>query len=104
MPFQNPFPEGKPEGRMLTKAELIRAIRLDIAGEQEAIATYSAHAGATDDTFAELVLTAIAEEEVVHIGELKLLLQDLTDGKEFDLIEKGMNEAKDVAFKNEIVL
>ena len=46
--FVNPFSVTVPE-RMLTRQELIRAIRLDLAAEEEAICLYMAHADVTDD-------------------------------------------------------
>lgn len=45
--FANPF-QGN-VNRKLTKEELIQAVRLDIAGELEAIYLYDAHVQATDD-------------------------------------------------------
>jgi len=45
--FANPFAGNVP--RKLTKEELIQAIRLNIAGELEAIFVYDAHVQATDD-------------------------------------------------------
>ena len=45
--FVNPF-SGKVPERKLTLEELIRAIRLNIAAEQEAVHLYMAHADATD--------------------------------------------------------
>ncbi len=64
--FLNPFSGVVP--RKLTKEELIRAIRLNIAAEHEAVHLYMAHADATDDQFARKVLTDIANEEREHIG------------------------------------
>lgn len=45
--FANPF-QGNVD-RKLTNAELMQALRLDIAGELEAIFLYDAHYLATDD-------------------------------------------------------
>jgi len=41
--FVNPF-SGKIPERKLTSEELIRAIRLDLSAEEEAVHTYMAHA------------------------------------------------------------
>lgn len=49
--FANPF-QGN-VNRKLTKEELIQAVRLDIAGELEAIYLYDAHVQATDDEVAK---------------------------------------------------
>lgn len=70
--FGNPF-AGNVE-RKLTKGELIQAVRLDIAGELEAICLYDVHVQATDDIVAQTVLADIRDEEKAHIGELMTLL------------------------------
>ena len=75
--FVNPF-SGKVPERPLTKEELIRAIRLDIAAEHEATHLYMAHAEAIDDPVARAVLIDIANEERVHVGEFMRLLSILT--------------------------
>ena len=73
--FANPF-QGNFSKKM-TKEELIQAIRLDIAGELEAIYLYDAHAHATDDVMAKAVIGDIRDEEKVHVGELIALLKAL---------------------------
>ena len=67
--FVNPF-SGKVPERKLTKEELIRAIRLNIAAEHEAIHLYMAHAEATDHPLAKEVLSDIANEQRAHSGGL----------------------------------
>ena len=52
--FANPF-QGN-VNRKMTNAELMQAIRLDIAGELEAIYLYESHILATDDLAAKKVL------------------------------------------------
>ena len=64
--FANPF-QGNVD-RKLTNAELMQALRLDIAGELEAIFLYDAHYLATDDPVAKAVLADIRDEEKVHRG------------------------------------
>jgi rubrerythrin len=91
--FFDPF-SGKIPDRKLTNEELIRAIRLDIAGENEAVHGYMAHADATSNTFAKKILTDIANEERVHIGELTHLLNILTKGEECSFQKKGAKEVK----------
>jgi rubrerythrin len=93
--FFNPFSGVVPD-RKLTDEELIRAIRLDIAGELEAIHGYMAHADATDNPLAKAVLTDIANEERVHAGELQRLLAILT-GDEDEFQKKGMIEVNELA-------
>ena len=71
--FLNPF-SGKVPDRKLTAAELIRAIRLDLAAEHEAVHLYMAHAEAADNPLAKKVLMDIADEERVHAGEFARLI------------------------------
>lgn len=98
--FVNPF-SGKVPERKLTLSELIRAIRLNIAAEHEAVHQYMAHAEATDHPLAKKVLIDIANEERVHIGEFTRLLEILTkDEAEFmkqgaEEVEKLMSEGED---------
>ena len=81
-----------------TKEELIRVVRLDVAGELEAIHGYMAHADATDNELAKAVLTDIADEERVHVGELLRLLSILT-GDEDEFYKKGTLEVDTMAGK-----
>jgi len=91
--FANPF-SGKVPERKLTKEELIRAIRLNIAAEHEAIHLYMAHADATDDPLAKAVLIDVANEEREHIGEFMKLLEVLT-GDESEYLATGIAEVEE---------
>jgi len=91
--FANPF-QGNVE-RKLTKEELIQAVRLDIAGELEAIYLYDAHVQATDDEIAKKVISDIRDEEKAHVGELMTLLRVL-DPKEAELFISGEQEVKEM--------
>jgi uncharacterized protein len=91
--FANPF-QGNVE-RKLTKEELIQAVRLDIAGELEAIYLYDAHVQATDDEIAKKVISDIRDEEKAHVGELMTLLRIL-DPKEAELFISGEQEVKEM--------
>ncbi|MHB8117392.1 MAG: ferritin family protein [Methanothrix sp.] len=93
--FLNPF-SGKVPERKLTMQELIRAIRLDLAAEHEAVHLYMAHAEATDNPLAKKVLIDIANEERVHVGEFARLLSILT-GDEDALLAKGAKEVDEMA-------
>jgi rubrerythrin len=93
--FVNPF-SGKVPERPLTKEELIRAIRLDIAAEHEATHLYMAHAEAIDDPLARSVLIDIANEERVHVGEFMRLLSILT-GDEDQWLAQGFAEVDEIA-------
>jgi rubrerythrin len=88
--FPNPFVGNLPD-RKLSFSELIRAIRIDIAGELEAIHLYQSHAEATDNELVREVLLDIANEERVHVGELQRLLVLLLDD-ETDLLAQGAAE------------
>lgn len=90
--FANPF-QGNVE-RKMTKAELIQAIRLNIAGELEAIYVYDAHVQATDDPIAKKVIGEIRDEEKAHVGELMALLRIL-DPEEADHFASGEQEVKE---------
>ena len=92
--FLNPF-SGKVPDRKLTKEELIRAIRLNIAAEHEAIHLYMAHAEATDHPLAKEVLVDIANEEREHVGEFMYLLEILT-GDEAKWLEEGREEVREM--------
>lgn len=93
--FVNPF-SGKVPERKLTEQELIRAIRLDIAAEHEAVHLYMAHAEATDHPLAKAVLTDIANEEREHVGEFMRLLSILT-GDEDQWLANGFAEVDEMA-------
>jgi len=93
--FMDPF-SGKVPERLLTEQELIRAIRLDIAAEHEAIHLYMAHAEATDNPLVRKVLIDIANEEREHIGEFMALLQILT-GDENEFLAEGKAEVEEMA-------
>jgi len=92
--FVNPF-SGKVPERKLTLSELIRAIRLNVAAEHEAVHQYMAIADATDHPLAKKVLIDIANEERVHIGEFTKLLDILTKD-EFKFMEEGFKEAEEL--------
>lgn len=91
--FANPFNANVE--RKVTKEELIQAIRLDIAGELEAIYLYDAHVMATDDPVVKAVLSDIRDEEKAHVGELMALLRHL-DAKEAEHFESGELEVKEL--------
>lgn len=93
--FVNPF-SGKVPDRKLTLEELIRAIRLNLAAEHEAVHLYMAHAEATDHPLAKKVLIDIANEERVHAGEFERLLQILT-GDEDRWLAEGREEVDEMA-------
>ena len=93
--FANPF-SGMVPGRKLTTGELVRAIRLDVAAEEEAIHLYMAQADAVEDPLAREVLIDIADEERVHVGEFQRVLQLLT-GDEDTWLADGAAEVDRMA-------
>jgi rubrerythrin len=93
--FPNPF-VGKIPDRKLTLEELIRAIRLDLAAEEEAIHLYMAQADATEHPLAQKVLVDVANEERQHAGEFLRLLQILT-GDEDKWLAEGAGEVNELA-------
>jgi len=93
--FVNPF-SGKVPDRKLTHEELVRAIRLNIAAEHEAIHLYMAHAEATDHALAKKILIDVANEEREHVGEFMRLLQILT-GDEETWLAVGREEVDEMA-------
>jgi len=93
--FVNPF-TGMAPGRKMTDAELLRALRLDLSAEQEAIHLYLAHADATDNELAKRVLRDIADEERVHAGEFQRLVKILAADEE-SLLAQGAQEVDDMA-------
>lgn len=92
--FTNPFCGVVP--RKLSRNELIRAIRLNIAAEHEAAHIYEAHADATDDALAAEVLRDVAREERVHAGEFQKLLYIL-EPDEVNCMAEGAEEVQDMA-------
>jgi len=94
--FLDPF-RGKLPDRMLTTDELVRAIRQNIAAEEEAVHLYMAHAQATDNALAKKVLVDIADEERVHVGEFSRLLSVLTGGEEDKFLAEGAEEVNAMA-------
>lgn len=93
----NPFVANVP--RQLSMEELAQALRVDIAGELEAIVGYEAHAMSTNDERVKKVLYHIADEERQHVGELQQLLYILSP-KEEQYIEKGKQSIKQQQAQN----
>lgn len=82
----NPFVANVP--KQMSNEELAQALRVDIAGEYEAIIGYEAHAMATTDERAKKILYHIADEERQHVGELEQLLAIISP-KDSASMEKG---------------
>lgn len=93
--FANPFVGNVPD-RKMTLEELIRAMRINVAAEEEATFLYMAHAEATDHPLAKKVLIDIANEERVHVGEFNRLIQILS-GDEDKWLADGAAEVDEMA-------
>jgi len=91
--FGHPF-SGLKHDRMLTQAELVRAIRFMVSAEYEAIQLYMQLAESTDNTLAQQVLVDIANEERVHAGEFLRLLREL-DPEEETFYQQGAQEVEE---------
>lgn len=82
----DPFVANVP--RQLSKDEIMQALRVDIAGELEAIIGYEAHAMSIDDARVKKVLMHIADEERQHVGELQQLLFMLNPNEQ-QMVDQG---------------
>jgi rubrerythrin len=91
--FGTPF-AGLANGKKLTDAELVRAIRFMVAAEYEAIQLYMQLAESTDNALAISVLKDIADEERVHAGEFLRLLHEL-EPDEAKLYQEGAEEVEE---------
>lgn len=88
----NPFVANVP--RPISGEELTQALRVDMAGELEAIIGYEAHAMAAQDERVKKVLYHIADEERRHVGELQQLLYMLNPN-EAKYMEEGRREIQE---------
>lgn len=77
-----------------TDRELTRAIRDAIIAELGAIKQYEAVVDATDNEKVKEVLTSIADEERIHVGELQKILSDLLPDEQ-ELLDDGAKEVED---------
>lgn len=66
----------------------MQALRIDIAGEYEAIIGYEAHAMSITDERVRKVLLHIADEERRHVGELQQLLFMLNPSEQ-KMVDQG---------------
>ena len=91
--FNSPF-SGVANGKKLTHEELVRAIRFLVASEYEATQMYMQLAESTDHKLTIQVLKEIADEEIVHAGELLRLLYELAP-QEAKLYAQGAKEVEE---------
>jgi rubrerythrin len=79
--FGNSF-SGLAHDRKLTHPELVRAIRMMVAAEYEAVQLYMQLAESIDNRLAKAVLEDISIEELEHAGEFLRLLRELSPDEE----------------------
>jgi len=92
--FGTPF-DGNNLDRKISKEELIRTLRFSIAAELEAIQLYMQIVDVTTDQIVKKVLTDIANEERVHVGEFMRLLFHI-EPKEQKFYEDGFREVESI--------
>lgn len=100
--FTNPFNlknfRNTNENGKLSLREIVTALRQAINLENEATAVYRYLADNCDHALVRSVMNDIANEEVVHIGEILRLIFEL-DNDENELYKKGFNEVKEMMRK-----
>jgi len=92
--FVNPFIGMIPD-RKMTKGELLRALRLSLAAEEEATHIYEAIADSCDNELAREVLRDVAKEERVHKGEFQRVIE-LLSPEETELMKNGADEVEEI--------
>ena len=93
----NPFVANVP--KQMSGDETAQALRVDIAGELEAIIGYEAHAMAINDERVKKILYHIADEERQHVGELQQLLYMICP-REAEHTEKGKQKIQQQQAQN----
>jgi len=83
----------------MSKSELIRAIRVSIKAEIDAVHLYTMIAEATDDERIREIMLHTAKEERVHIGEFLKALQ-IIEPEEFAHYNDGASEIEDLLGHN----
>ena len=86
--------------RQLTQPELETTIRFAICLEQEAVAVYRSIAEHSGIASIRKVFESIADEEVIHVGELTRLLFKI-NSEEQTLYKKGFSEVEDILKNSE---
>ncbi len=79
--------------RKLTKDEMIRSLRFSISAEIEAIMFYDQLSNAGTNPLFKKVMTDVAKEEKVHLGEFLRVLFEL-DPNEEKVYEEGFREVE----------
>lgn len=90
MDFSDPFAGLTPE-RKLTREEILRALRVDVAAELDAINLYQAHIDSIDDPEVTRLIAHIRDEEKEHVAEFMAMINAL------DPTQKSMFAAEQTA-------
>ena len=92
--FSHPFHCLKAD-RKLTDTEVIRAVRFMVAAEYEAVQLYQQLAESTDNELVKKVMIDVANEEIVHAGEVLRLLKELYPEEE-EFYQQGYEEVEEM--------
>lgn len=92
--FENPF-AGNSLNRKLSADEVLRALRISIAAEYEAVQLYQQIAESVTDDTVKKVMLSVAREEMVHAGEFLEVLLSLSPD-EAQAYEEGSKEVRDM--------
>lgn len=79
----------------LNEQELIRAIRVGIKAEIDAVHLYDMIAGATTNEEVAKVMRDVAKEERIHIGEFLRILQEIYP-QEMEDYNEGASEVEEI--------
>jgi rubrerythrin len=86
--------------KTLSKEEIIRALRVSIKAEIDAVHLYDMIAESTDEENIQKVMKDVANEEKVHIGEFLKVIQILDD-EEMTHYNKGAKEVEEILELND---
>jgi rubrerythrin len=101
MEFTNPFPNLK-EGERPSKEDIVSALRLSLAAEEDATHLYNQIADLVSDERISKVMRDVANEEQVHKGEFQKLIE-LLEGDEVSLVRQGKEEAEELSVESKII-
>jgi uncharacterized protein len=96
--FSNPFTNVSPDMK-LSKEDIISTLRFAVSAELEAISIYKQIAAKTDILVIRDNMNSIANEEMIHVGELLRLISYL-DEEEFNKYQEGMKESSSIIRKS----
>ena len=95
--FSNPW-NNVNSSEEINKEDIISAIRFAIAAELEAINIYEQIANKSSIPYIKRNMKSLAEEEMVHVGELLSIIANLNN-EEFSKYKEGMIESNKILKK-----